>query len=66
MIVNETVVINGVEYSKTYSDSGRYIERDGDLYVEAIDPIGYDRVYTETEIEIPIEEETIQTDEQHS
>ena len=52
MIVSEIVEINGKEYIKNYSDKGRYIERDGDLYVEAIDPIGYDRKYTETEEQI--------------
>ena len=30
-----------------------YIERDGIKYAEAIDPVGTDRIYTETEEVIP-------------
>ena len=49
MIVTEKIELNGIEYIRNYSDSGFYIERDGVKYGEAIDPIGYERVYTETE-----------------
>ena len=48
MIIKETINIRGVDYTRHYSDSGKYIERDGVLYSEAIDPIDSDRVYTES------------------
>ena len=49
MVITETITLNGTEYIRNYSDEGFYIERDGVKYSEAIDPIGYDRHYTETE-----------------
>lgn len=49
MIVKTTKEINGVVYDYTYSDKGMMIERDGVRYVEAVDPIGTDRQYTETD-----------------
>ena len=49
MIVTENVTIRGREFIKNYSDAGYMIERDGVRYSEAIDPVGYDRTYTETE-----------------
>lgn len=60
MIVSETIVLNGKEFIKTYSDSNLYIERDGLKYSEAIDPIGFNRVYSETNepIEVNSEEAT--------
>lgn len=44
---------------KTYSDAGMRIERDGERYVEAIDPVEAGRVYIETDelIDAPEEEE---------
>lgn len=48
MIVKETINIRGTDYTRHYSDSNKYIERDGVLYSEAIDPIGSDREYTES------------------
>ena len=48
---------DGVKLYKTYSSEGKMIERDGDLYEEAIDPEDTDRVYTETDIDIQREEE---------
>lgn len=53
MVITETVEINGVQFTRNYSDSNYYIERDGVKYAEAIDPMGTDRVYTETEEVIP-------------
>lgn len=44
---------DGVELFITYSDIGHYIERDGELYEEAIDPAGSNRIYTETDELIP-------------
>lgn len=58
MIIIENVIINGKEFIKTYSDSGYRIERNGAIYDEAIDPIGFDRVYTETNELIPVVEAT--------
>ena len=49
MIRTENITINGEQFVRTYSDSGFMIERDGVQYDEAIDPIGFDRVYIETE-----------------
>lgn len=45
----------GVEIVRIYSDAGMHIECDGVLYIEAVDPKGAVRTYTETGI--PIEEE---------
>lgn len=49
MIKTETY---NTDYIRTYSDAGHYIERDGALYEEAIDPVDSGRVYTETDIVI--------------
>lgn len=49
MIIVETVTINNRQFTKTYSDSGFMVERDGVQYSEAIDPIDANRVYTETD-----------------
>ena len=58
MIISETVKINDKNYTKTYSDAGFYIERNGVHYAEAIDNIGSGREYTETDILINTEPET--------
>lgn len=57
MIIAEQITINDRQFTKTYSDSGYMIERDGAQYSEAIDPIEFasERIYTETGI--PIEGE---------
>ena len=52
MVKSEVIEINGTQYRKTYSDSGYYIERDGMQFSEAIDFLGTDFVYTETNIKI--------------
>lgn len=52
MIVVDSVVINNTEFQRAYSDSNKYITRDSVLYEEAIDPIGIERMYTETDLEI--------------
>lgn len=49
MIVKTTKEINGVEYDYTYSDAGMMIERNGEQYSEALDPLGSGREYTETD-----------------
>ena len=48
---------DGVVLSRTYSNKGMMIERDGVLYSEAIDPADANRVYTETDEPIHNEEE---------
>ena len=48
-IVVTTKKINGIVYKYTYSDAGKMIQRDGVVYVDAVDPYGSDRVYTEVE-----------------
>ena len=40
---------DGVVLNRTYSDAGMMIERDGVRYSEAIDPVGMNRIYTETD-----------------
>lgn len=52
MIKSEITNINGKQYRRTYSDSGYYIERDGMQFSEAVDFLGADFVYTETNIKI--------------
>lgn len=55
MIKTETITINGRTFVRTYSDANRMIKRDGtgNIYSEAVDPVGSGRTYTETEEEIP-------------
>lgn len=50
MIISKTVTINDRSYTRTASDSDYYIERNGINYAEAIDPVGSQREYTETDI----------------
>lgn len=47
MIYTENATMNGKQYKRTYSDIG-YIEREGVMYLEAIDPIGTSRNYTKS------------------
>ena len=53
MLITETIEINDTTYIRNYSNQGLFIERDGIKYAEAIDPMGTDRIYTETEEVIP-------------
>lgn len=57
MIVTEQLTINDKPFTKNYSDSGYYIERDGVRYSEAIDPSELGRTYTETNVPIETEAE---------
>ena len=50
MIITEQVTIRDREFTRTYSDAGRYVVRDGVEYVEAIDPVGTGREYTEGDL----------------
>lgn len=58
MIITENITIDGREFIKKYSDGGFYIERDGELYSNAIDPaeFEFERLYYETDIPIESEE----------
>lgn len=47
MIKTESLTINGRAFTKTYSDSGRYVVREDVEYSEAIDPSEFNRQYTE-------------------
>lgn len=61
MIKTEQLTINNKQFTKTYSDAGFMVERDGVQYSEAIDPSEFGRTYTETDI--PVEAEaTPETD----
>lgn len=48
MIKTETITIGSRQLTRTYSDAGYLIERDGVRYSEAVDPVDSGRVYTET------------------
>ena len=56
--VKERYTEYGKDWSKRYSDNGMMIERDGELYGEAIDPVEFEfeRLYYETDIPIESEE----------
>ena len=47
MIVTEEMTISGKAFIRTYSDSDRYVVRDGVEYAEAIDLAHLGRTYTE-------------------
>ena len=46
---------DGVILNRTYSDQNMMIERDGVRYSEAVDPAELNRVYTETDEPIEVE-----------
>lgn len=47
MIIQEHFDVNGRDFIRTYSNSGRYVVRDGVSYSEACDPAELGRTYTE-------------------
>lgn len=49
MIKTENITINDHMLTRTYSDSGYYIQRDGVRYAEAVDPADSGRTYVETD-----------------
>ena len=61
MIKTETYFIGEREFTRTYSDSGRYVVRDGVSYEEACDPSEFGRTYTEGD---PIPEDENSTAEE--
>jgi len=62
--VKERYTEYGKDWVKRYSDNGMMIERDGELYSEAVDEAKYEfeRVYYETDI--PVEAEATTETEQ--
>ena len=56
MIATENITIGGRELVRTYSDANLMIRQDGtgNIYSEAVDPVGSGRTYTETDT--PIEQ----------
>ena len=56
MIKIETITINGLALVRTYADANLMIRQDstGNIYSEAVDPVGSGRTYTETDM--PIEQ----------
>lgn len=55
MIKQEHFDVNGRDFVRTTSDSGRYVVRDGVSYSEACDPAEFGRTYTEGD-PMPVEE----------
>lgn len=56
-IVVEHFMVGERDFTRTYSDSGRYVVRDGVSYSEACDPAEFGRTYTEGDL-MPDEERT--------
>lgn len=58
MLITEEITIKDEKFVKNYSDRGLFIERDGIMYGEAVDPIEYkdSRIYTETDKPIEVEQ----------
>lgn len=50
MIITDTATYGSRQFTRTHSDTGYMIERNGVQYSEAVDPIDSDRQYTETDI----------------
>lgn len=50
MIVTENFKVGERDFIRTYSDSGRYVVRDGVSYSEACDPAEFGRTYTEGDL----------------
>ena len=60
MIKTEMIMADNRQLRRTWSDLGVMIERDGEMYSEAVDPAEFDRVYTETDILIEVMEDNIE------
>ena len=60
MIKTEMIMIDNRQLRRTWSDAGFIIERDGEMYSEAVDPAEFDRVYTETDILVEVMEDNIE------
>jgi len=57
MIVQTRFDVNGRDFIRTTSDSGRYVVREGVSYYEACDPAEFGRFYTEGDLIPPEEQE---------
>ena len=57
MIIQEHFDVNGRDFIRTTSNSGRYVVRDGVEYSEACDPAEFGRQYTEGDIMPPEEQD---------
>lgn len=57
MIVQTHFDVNGRDFIRTTSDSGRYVVRDGVSYSEACDPAELGRTYTEGDLMPPEEQD---------
>lgn len=55
MIVTENFEIGERHFIRTYSNSGRFVMRDGMEYIDAEDPAEFGRTYTEGAL-IPMDE----------
>lgn len=55
-IKTEQLTINDMEFTRTYSDAGFMVERDGIRYSDAIDPAYLGRTYIETDVPIETDE----------
>lgn len=53
MVRTEQYILDEREVTRTYSDAGRYVVRDGASYEEACDPAESGRTYTEGDV-IPV------------
>lgn len=49
-IQTELFDVNGRSFTRTYSDAGRYVVREGVEYSEACDPTEFGRTYTEGDL----------------
>lgn len=56
MIIQKEIKIDGTYYMYTFSDSGVFISRDGEQYIDALDPHFLGREYEETEIKLSNDE----------
>lgn len=43
---------DGMKLVRSYSDSGKMISRNGELYEDAIDPLNSGRIYEETDVDV--------------
>lgn len=59
MIVTENFKVGERNFIRTYSNSRRYVVRDGASYSEACDPAEFGRTYTEGDL-IPDDERNIE------
>ena len=61
-LIIENVVVRGKNFTHTFSDSNRFVVRDGISYEDAYDPTEFGRTYTEGDV-IPQEQDEINSDE---